>query len=137
MKATEHAIRGSCLCQAVRFEVRGPFGRASHCHCSMCRKAHGAPFGTYARVKRSDFYFLAGESEIAAFASSPGISRTFCRRCGSTLQFLSNRFPDAIDIALGTLDDDPGIRPVMHIFTGSRAPWYEIGDGLPQHEAWP
>lgn len=137
MTTTTRPIRGSCLCQAVRFEVRGPFGRASHCHCSMCRKAHGAAFGTYARVKRSDFALLSGESDIAGFASSAGTSRTFCGRCGSTLQFLTDKLPDAIDIALGTLDDDPGIRPVMHIFAGSKAPWYPIEDGLPRHDAWP
>jgi len=58
------------------------------------------------------------------------------RKCGSTLQFLSDKFPRHIDLALGVLDDDPGVRPVMHIFTGSKAPWYEIEDGLPQHGAW-
>ncbi len=129
--------KGSCLCRAVRFEVNGPFDRASHCHCSMCRKAHGAAFGTYARVKQSDFKLLSGAEDIAAYASSPRTKRTFCRKCGSTLQFLSEKFPQEIDIALGTLDDDPGVRPVMHIFTGSKAPWYEIGDRLPQHEGWP
>jgi hypothetical protein len=130
-------VTGSCLCRAVRFEVRGPFGRVSHCHCSMCRKAHGAAFGTYARVKKADFKLVAGAGDIAAYASSTGTQRTFCRQCGSTLQFLSAKFPDDIDIALGVLDDDPGVRPVMHIFTGSKAPWYEIEDHLPQHAAWP
>ena len=130
-------VTGSCLCRSVRFEVHGPFGRASHCHCSMCRKAHGAAFGTYARVKRSDFVLLSGAGEIAAYASSPGTQRTFCRQCGATLQFLSAKFPDQIDIALGTLDDDPGVRPIMHIFTGSKAAWYDIADELAQHEDWP
>lgn len=130
-------VAGSCLCRAVRFEVRGPFGRASHCHCSMCRKAHGAAFGTYARVKRSDFVLLSGAEDIAVYTSSPGTRRTFCRQCGATLQFLSARFADEVDVALGTLDDDPGVRPVMHIFTGSKAAWNDIADGLPQHEAWP
>ena len=130
-------VSGSCLCRAVRFEVHGPFGRASHCHCSMCRKAHGAPFGTYARVKKAGFKLVSGAGDIAAYASSPGTQRTFCRHCGSTLQFLSAKFRDDIDIALGVLDDDPGVRPDMHIFTGSKAPWFEITDDLPQHTAWP
>lgn len=29
------------------------------------------------------------------------------------------------------------MNPVMHIFTGSKAPWYDIEDRLPQLEAWP
>jgi hypothetical protein len=125
-------IRGSCLCGAVRFEIRGPLGAMSHCHCAMCRKAHGAAFGTYASVRRSDFALLAGADAIASYRSSPTVTRTFCRTCGATLQWITDDRPDAIDIAIGTLDDDPGIRPSLHIYTASKAPWFEITDGLPQ-----
>jgi hypothetical protein len=128
-------IRGGCLCGAVRFEIRGPLGRMSHCHCSMCRKAHGAAFGTYARVARGDFALISGEVAIQSYRSSPKVTRTFCRTCGSTLQWLSDEHSDAIDIAIGTLDDDPIVRPSLHIFVGSKAAWYEIADGLPQRDA--
>jgi len=130
-------IRGSCLCGRVRYEVRGPLGRMSHCHCSMCRKAHGAAFATYARVRRSEFAWLSGEDAVNAYRSSPGITRTFCGSCGANLQFIVERRPESFALAVGTLDDDPGTRPALHIFTGSRAPWYEITDDLPQHDAYP
>jgi hypothetical protein len=126
-------IRGSCLCGSVRYEVRGPLGPASHCHCSMCRKAHGAAFGSYARTQWSDFFVLCGADDIALYQSSPDVTRTFCRRCGSTLQFIRPARPDTFSLALGTLDDDPGVRPSRHIFVGSKAPWFEIADELPQH----
>jgi hypothetical protein len=130
-------IHGSCLCGGVRYEVRGPLGRMSHCHCSMCRKAHGAAFGTYARVMRSDFAWLAGEARIVSYRSSPDVTRTFCGACGSRLQFITDRRPESFALAIGTLDADPGIRPSLHIFAASKAPWYEITDGLPQHDAYP
>jgi hypothetical protein len=130
--ASARAVRGSCLCGAVRFEIRGPLGPMSHCHCAMCRKAHGAAFGTYASVRRSDFALLAGADAIASYRSSPTVTRTFCRTCGATLQWISDDRPDALDIAIGTLDDDPVIRPGLHIFTAWKAPWFEITDGLPQ-----
>ena len=38
-----------------------------------------------------------------------------------------------VDVALGVLDDDPGIRVPHHIFVASKAPWVEITDGLPQY----
>lgn len=126
-------IRGSCLCKRVRFEIRGKLGRSSHCHCSMCRKAHGAAFGSYAAVKVEDLKMLSGEELILRYRSSPGVERTFCARCGSTLQFISDKLPGIIDVALGTLDEDPGIRVPHHIFVASRAPWFEITDGLPQY----
>lgn len=126
-------IRGSCLCQGVRFEIHGMLGRASHCHCSMCRKAHGAAFGSYALVKASEFRITAGTELIARYRSSPDVDRTFCSRCGATLQFLRLSRPGNVFVALGVLDDDPGVRPAMHIYVGSKAPWVEIADGLPQH----
>lgn len=125
-------IRGSCLCGRVRFEIDGRLGRSSHCHCSMCRKAHGAAFGSYAEVRVGNFRVVSGDEMILRYQSSPGVERTFCARCGSTLQFISGRNPGIIDIALGVLDDDPGIRVPHHIFVASKAPWVEITDGLPQ-----
>ena len=130
-------IRGSCLCSSVRYEIRGPLGRITHCHCSQCRKAHGAAFGTYATVNQADFTFVSGEGDVASYASSPGVLRTFCKRCGSTLQFIRQSRPQSFSLAIGTLDDDPGIRPSHHIFVGSKAPWFELTDGLPQHEERP
>lgn len=126
-------IRGGCLCGGVRYEVHGTISTASNCHCSRCRKAHGAAFATYAPVKMNDFVMVAGSGDIAAYESSPGVTRTFCKRCGSTLQFLSAKWPMSFGLALGTLDDDPGVRPSRHIFVGSKAPWFEITDRLPQH----
>ncbi|MCZ7563311.1 MAG: GFA family protein [Burkholderiales bacterium] len=128
-------IRGSCLCGSVRYEVRGRLGRISHCHCSMCRKAHGAAFGTYASVRREDFVWLSGADAVVAYRSSPAVTRTFCGRCGATLQFIDDTHPDALDFTLGTLDEDPGARPALHIFVASKAPWFEITDALPQHAA--
>ena len=130
-------IRGSCLCGDVRFEISGVLKGASHCHCSMCRKAHGAAFGTYAAAKAADFRVVSGENRITRYRSSPGAVRTFCARCGSTLQWLRESKPDVVDVALGVLDDDPGVRPSYHIYVGSKAPWHEITDNLPQHEGLP
>jgi hypothetical protein len=83
-------------------------------------------------VKRSDFVLLSGEDAIVFYRSSPYVVRTFCRTCGSTLQWLRNDRPDELDIAVGTLDDDPGVRPSLHIFVVAKAPWFEITDGLPR-----
>jgi hypothetical protein len=130
-------IRGSCLCGSVRYEVHGSLGRVSHCHCSMCRKAHGAAFATYSRVESGDFVLVSGAGDIASYQSSPEVTRTFCKRCGSTLQFISTKRPGSFSLALGTLDDDPGVRASLHIFVGSKAPWFDITDDLPQHAARP
>jgi len=124
---------GSCLCASVRWAVDGAFRRMTHCHCSMCRKAHGAAFATYAECAAADFRWLAGEEAIARYPSSPGAWRTFCGRCGSVVPSGED---EAMDVPAGCLDDDPGIRPSAHIFVGSKAPWHVIADDLPRHETW-
>jgi hypothetical protein len=120
----------------VQFES-GPFDSMLHCHCAMCRKHHGAAFGSYASARRAEFRWTDGVALVGRFASSPGIERGFCTRCGSTLFWdaLENR--DSFGVALGTLDGDPGVRPSLHIFVGSKAPWYELADDLPKHSTSP
>ena len=39
-----------------------------------------------------------------------------------------------VHVAMGSLADAPSIRPTEHIFVGSKAPWFEITDDLPQFE---
>ena len=140
-------IRGSCLCGGVKFEINGPLVAPSNCHCSMCRKRHGAAFRSRARVEKSDFKWVQGEDLVTFYESSPGVFCGFCRVCGSPI---INKFsagtpiaardpgaPDRYGIALATLDDDPRVRPEWHIFVGSKAPWFEITDDLPQYTETP
>jgi hypothetical protein len=99
----------------------------------MCRKAHGAAFGSYVGVGKSALRWLGGEEMIARYASSADVTRTFCSRCGSTLQYIHRAQPERFALAMGVLDDDPGVRPELHMFVADKAPWYEIADALPQH----
>jgi hypothetical protein len=74
---------------------------------------------------------------VRGFRSSPPVERTFCDRCGSRLTFGFDGLPEALWVAAGTLDDDPGLRPQAHIFVGSKAVWHEIADDLPRFEEYP
>ena len=130
-------LHGSCLCGAVRYTIDGAMEEIHHCHCSRCRKAHGAAFSTFGRLEAKDLTFTSGEDAIRRYRSSKPVERTFCGTCGSNLTFRFQPFPDAIWIALGTLDDDPGARPSAHIFAASIAPWHTITDDLPAFEAYP
>jgi hypothetical protein len=129
-------ITGSCLCGGVRYVVDAPFSDVTHCHCNMCQKMHGAAFGTYGETRRDGFRWTDGGDLIGVYASSPGVERRFCRRCGSTLHFQFDLEPDLCYVTLGSVDGDPGARPKSHIFAGSKAPWHEITDDLPQFDEW-
>lgn len=124
---------GSCLCGAVKYQIDAPIKSATHCHCAMCRKAHGAAFGSYGNVRRKDFRLIQGQDSVVEYHSSPGVTRSFCKQCGSTLLWLSEApYPEWLSVALGTLDTPLGNIPQKHIYPESKADWYVIADGLPQ-----
>ncbi|ASC72938.1 Putative glutathione-dependent formaldehyde-activating enzyme [Halomicronema hongdechloris C2206] len=128
-------LGGSCLCKAVSYEITGPLGPTGHCHCSICRKAHGAAFVTWTLINSEQFRWTSGLELVQGYESSPGRQRCFCRQCGSHL--VSTEAGNVTEVVLATIDGDPGVRPEEHIFVDSKAPWYEITDGLPQSAAWP
>jgi hypothetical protein len=133
---TPELLNGSCLCRGVKYEIRGGVGNLSHCHCSMCRKAHGAAFGTYAPVAWSAFRITRGEHLVNRYRSSPSVTRTFCSVCGSTLQYIPDGRPGFF-LAAGTFDSDPIRRPQVQIWVRDKAPWWDIDPKLPYHQTDP
>ena len=130
-------IYGSCLCESVRFEIRGKLGPVGYCHCSTCRKANGSAFAANGPVRRKYFAFARGEELIREYESSPGKYRAFCSRCGSPIYSRVDSDPETLRVRLGTLDGDPGRRPAAHVWVGSKAVWHAITDDLPQFEKGP
>ena len=130
-------IKGGCQCGKVSYEADSAISDLSHCHCSMCRKLHGAAFATFAGVARDAFRWATGEDVLKTFASSDAIDRVFCSNCGSQLVVFFKPEPDLVYLTMGTVDGNPDCPPDYHQFTGSKAPWYEITDGKPQHDTWP
>lgn len=128
-------ITGSCLCGDVSFEFDEITGPMTHCHCSMCRKAHGAPFATYVSAPRRAFRWRSGEDARVLYQAAPRseLHRAFCPRCGSCVPDVGG---DEVSIPAGCLDDDPGVRPSAHIFVESKAPWVDISDALERHEGY-
>jgi hypothetical protein len=125
--------KGSCLCGSVQYELDGPFEVMSHCHCSMCRKHHGAAFATFVTVPLSSFRWVAGEDVLSTYQSSAYGKRTFCSKCGSVMPVVEADTGIAFCPA-GNLDGELGIQPQSHRFVGSKASWHTITDTLPQHE---
>ncbi len=129
---TREAIKGGCLCGKVQYEITGPLFNADHCHCSMCRRQHGAAFSTYANFNPGDFKWILGEEHTKIYETPSGAGWCFCCECGSTL--CGTEKGRVTSIALGTVKGDPGIKPDAHIFVTSKAQWYEIKDDLPQFD---
>lgn len=126
------SIKGGCLCGKVRYQISAELIDADHCHCSMCRRQHGAAFATYAQCEPDSFQWLAGEELTKVFTPNSNAGWCFCSECGSSLAATLNG--KITSIALGSVEGDVEIKPAAHIFVTSKANWYDICDDLPQYD---
>ena len=130
-EAATATIDGGCLCGAVRWRARGRVLSVTHCHCSMCRRASGAPVLTWASFAADDFALTSGA--LARYDSSPEAWRGFCAACGSQISFGYRSRPDLIYLTVGGFDDPQAVVPERHIWTDDRLLWLELSDTLPRH----
>ena len=123
---------GSCLCGAVRFSIELPTLACAHCHCSMCRRAHGAAFATWVILGEEQVEVLSGADRLVHYESSPGARRSFCGVCGSSLFFAGEHFPGQVHVVLANIEGKIDRGPEMHVFFSDRADWVELADNLPR-----
>jgi hypothetical protein len=129
---TQAFSRGSCLCGNVRFVATLPTKWVAHCHCSFCRRAHGAPFVTWAGF-RSDQVAIDPEGSAPTwYDSSPGASRGFCAGCGSPMFFKSDRWPGEMHVARALFADALDRDPTAHVYYENHVPWLSVNDDLPK-----
>ena len=132
--ADKPTLAGRCECGAVRYRVADAFLYAANCHCSRCRAATGSAFKPFAGVEREKLELEDGSGPLLVHGTDE-LNDTRCAACGSLLYSVV-RDGAWVHVAMGSLVDTPSIRPTAHIFVGSKAPWYEITDDLPQHEEY-
>lgn len=132
--ADDRMLVGKCECGAVRYRVADAFLYAANCHCSRCRAATGSAFKAFAGIERKQLEIMEGIDSLLVYGEDE-LNDTRCRTCGSLL-FSVVRNGDYVHVAMGSLVDAPSIRPTEHIFVGSKAPWFEITDDLPQAEEY-
>jgi len=125
-------LAGQCLCGAVAYSVPDEFLYAANCHCSNCRRTTGSAFKPFAGIEREKLVLTRGRDDRMIVGDDSG-NDTHCKLCGSLLYSVV-RAGAFVHVAMGTLVDDPSIRPTKHIFVGSKAPWFTITDDLPQYE---
>src|SRR3954454_21143534 len=127
-------LTGKCECGAVRYRVPDAFLYACNCHCSNCRASTGSAFKTFAGIERDKLDVVEGAETLLVWGDDQA-NHTRCGICGSLLYSVV-RDGAYVHVALGSLVDDPTIRPTEHIFVGSKAPWFEITDDLPRSEEY-
>jgi hypothetical protein len=117
----------------VVFEVRLPSRFCAHCHCSTCRRAHGAAFVTWVGFESEQVRIVAGGDILRRYLTETGATRSFCSRCGSTLFFESPRWAGETHVARANIEGEIDRDPSGHFYVDHRASWWTIDDSLPQH----
>jgi hypothetical protein len=126
------SVVGSCLCGAVRFQAQLPSKWVAHCHCTYCRRAHGAPFVTWVGFLSENFSLDPDSQQPTWYESSPGAKRAFCSTCGSPMLFESTRWPDEMHVARSLIQGALDKEPSAHVFFEEHVPWLQINDELPK-----
>ncbi|MGR3461754.1 MAG: GFA family protein [Roseovarius sp.] len=124
--------QGSCLCGDVRFQIDGPMRSITACHCRQCRKQSGHLWAVTS-VAKDDLRFDCDDG-LTWYRASTAARRGFCNRCGSALFWKPDGEP-RICITAASLDEPTGLRLEKHVFVADKGDYYDIDDGLPQHDA--
>jgi len=122
------ALRGSCLCGGVRFEVTEASDALRYCHCESCKKLSGGAATVNLRVPSAAVRILEGDDLLQTFRPEGGSAKTFCRTCGSNL--FGGGWPESqnASVRASAIDDPFDAHPGAHIFVRSVAPWETLPD---------
>ncbi|MGI9388368.1 MAG: GFA family protein, partial [Methyloligellaceae bacterium] len=110
----------------------------AYCHCKSCRRPTASPVTLFFGAKVETVRWLG--SDPATYESSPGVTRSFCSRCGTPICYAIADRPDELDFYHGTLDRPELVSPLdveggRHVFVGEQISWFEVRDALPRYEA--
>lgn len=128
---------GGCLCGAVRYRINRTHLNAMHCHCSMCQRVHGGAYSTHVVMRPDQLEWLAGRDQLIAYESSTNAYREFCPTCGSQILIHGQTDDGALSVPAGSLDGDPPLTQLGHIFAADALHWARPPDNLPRHLSWP
>jgi hypothetical protein len=122
---------GGCLCGAIRYRVIAAPLTTCLCHCRSCRLASGAPAVAWVTLPRDGLVFERGAP--VGFRSSPGVERTFCGGCGTSLTYRCDNGPDSIDLQTATLDDPGAFPPTYEVWLEHKIEWMATDSRLVPH----
>jgi hypothetical protein len=131
---SERLETGHCFCGTIVAEMRGEPFWICFDHDDDCRRATGAAIVVWIGYRPLNFQFTSGEPKV--FSRTPGVKRTFCSDCGTSISYQDAGTPDELYVSLGFLDRPEYFRPQAHAYWRMRLPWMEFADNLPKIDAY-
>lgn len=127
-------IKGSCLCEDIKYVYNGQIEEVAICHCKQCKRAQGTPFVTNAPLQTARFSVTQGEALLKAYFSSPNKKRVFCSQCGSPLYSQRTDMPEIIRLRLGTVTEGHIPEPGYEIYCESKSDWFQMSAERPHFD---
>ena len=123
-------IEGNCLCGGIIFRIDpSKIFLFNNCYCKNCQREAGTGFVNQLQLAYEDFEWVQGKELIQRFESSPEVSRSFCRVCGSRVPVIHNE--THASVPAGLLNDDIELIPEVNIHIQSKAHWALLDHQIP------
>jgi hypothetical protein len=122
--------RGSCFCGRIALEARGEPFWINYDHDDDCRKAIGGPLTVWIGYRTDQLAFT--KDRPRTFSRTPGVTRSFCERCGSSIGYADEGLPGECWLAIGFMDHPERFAPGVHAFWSMKLPWLKFADDLPR-----
>lgn len=123
-------LKGKCLCESMTYEIFGVARDVVNCHCSRCRR-HTGHFMA-ATATEVDGIEISGDT-LVWYDVTDQVQYGFCGRCGSSLFWRTERRPDLISVAAGTLTPPTGLKTAAAIYTNYASDYHTFDDSIPSH----
>ena len=130
--ANESRHTGGCMCGEIRYQAKAPPQSSTICYCVWCRHSAGAVSVAWLTFRAEDFAVTKGQP--ASYASSPGVVRTFCPRCGTSLTYKLERRKGEIDVTTGSTDRPEDYPPDGAVFPSHKVAWDVLPDRPTLHD---
>ena len=124
----KHVLTGQCYCGKTKFIATEEPQTVAYCHCDSCRRATGGAVAAFAALDENVVSFSPNEGRKVSI--SPGVTRTFCAECGSSLTGRYDYLPGQVYISIGIIDQATDLAPKIHSHDSERLPWLHIDDDL-------
>lgn len=121
---------GSCFCGAVAAEMDGEPFWICFDHDDDCRRAIGSPLTIWIGYRPKQVRVVRGT--LKSFSKTPGVTRTFCADCGTSIGYSDEGLPDELYLSIGFMDCPEQFEPSAHAYWRMKLPFIQFADSLPR-----
>jgi hypothetical protein len=132
-------LTGQCFCGEIKYDAGDEIIVRAQCHCRDCQYMSGGHPNFIFSVPSANFTYLQGQPvRFNNPNTTGGVSREFCRTCGTHIASTNPDFPGMAMVKVGSLDKpELAGSPDMLIFTKDKQAFHNIPENVTSYETIP